>query len=183
MEVSKMKLYYLTVLSKNLKSLTSFFKFLYKFFKVLDISAVKKYLRRKNTKQVFTILKSPHVNKTAQEQFESRKYRKNIIVYPLNSPADKVKLLLFFKKLKNSCFSGIKLNLSYIKIDRNVLLSNHKMKINSSDEFYCSFKNVCLHEARKNKIRAYHKRRAIRYEDAASFCTYLDIVGELKFFE
>jgi hypothetical protein len=65
------------------------------------IKSVPKQQKRK----FVTILKSPHINKTAQEQFEFRYYSKEFIVHS-------VKPLTFFliiKKLKNLSFSGLKL--------------------------------------------------------------------------
>jgi hypothetical protein len=66
---------------------------------------VIKYVPKQQKRKFVTILKSPHINKTAQEQFEFRHYSKEFIV-------NSVKPLTFFliiKKLKNLSFSGLKL--------------------------------------------------------------------------
>lgn len=68
------------IYSKNVEVLNSFVN---KFFtkamcKKLKLIILKTTLQKPKTKKVFTALKSPHVNKTSQEQFEYRIYRKQI---------------------------------------------------------------------------------------------------------
>jgi ribosomal protein S10 len=93
---------YFKVSTKDNKILKKFLRFLLK----LNISpVVLKYVPKQQKRKFVTILKSPHINKTAQEQFEFRHYSKEFIV-------NSVKPLTFFliiKKLKNLSFSGLKL--------------------------------------------------------------------------
>jgi ribosomal protein S10 len=93
---------YFKVSSKDDKILKKFLQFLLK----LNTSPVViKYASKQQKRKFVTILKSPHINKTAQEQFEFRHYSKEFIV-------NSVKPLTFFliiKKLKNLSFSGLKL--------------------------------------------------------------------------
>jgi ribosomal protein S10 len=93
---------YFKVSSKDNKILKKFLRFLLK----LDIlPVVVKYIPKQQKRKFITILKSPHINKTAQEQFEFRYYSKEFII-------NSVKPLTFFliiKKLKNLIFSGLKL--------------------------------------------------------------------------
>ncbi len=93
---------YFKVSSKNNQVLKKFLLFLLR----LNISPVllKHFAKQKKQKFV-TILKSPHVNKTAQEQFEFRYYSKEFII-------DSTKPLTFFliiKKIENLSFPGLKL--------------------------------------------------------------------------
>ena len=82
--------------SKNLKSLIFFFNVLKKF-NIND--NIKKLYTKKKIKR-FTILKSPHVNKTAQQHFEYRLYLKKIYVKNFQI----FKLLIILKKIKiNLC--------------------------------------------------------------------------------
>lgn len=83
----------LTITSKNKKSLKNFFELLDKNFKT-KFNIILKYSRKANEKTFLTILKSPHVNKTAQEQFESRYFSKQINAYA----PDNSKMLFFFEK-------------------------------------------------------------------------------------
>ncbi len=93
---------YFKISSKDNKVLKKFLLFLLK----LNMSPVViKSVPKQQKRKFVTILKSPHINKTAQEQFEFRYYSKEFIVHS-------VKPLTFFliiKKLKNLSFSGLKL--------------------------------------------------------------------------
>ena len=73
-------LFYLYINTKNCQSLKKFSKTFFKFFFYNSIKKLKYYpLMRKRTR--FSILKSPHVNKTSQEQFEFRKSYRKIKLY------------------------------------------------------------------------------------------------------
>lgn len=93
---------YFKVSSKDNKILKKLLRFLLK----LEMSPVViKHVPKQQKRKFVTVLKSPHINKTAQEQFEFRYYTKEFIV-------NSIKPLTFFliiKKLKNLSFSGLKL--------------------------------------------------------------------------
>ena len=73
-------LFYLYINTKNCQSLKKFSKTFFNFFFYNSIKKLKYYpLMRKRTR--FSILKSPHVNKTSQEQFEFRKSYRKIKLY------------------------------------------------------------------------------------------------------
>nr|YP_009485545.1 ribosomal protein S10 [Nitzschia alba]AVR57609.1 ribosomal protein S10 [Nitzschia alba] len=94
--------FYFKVSSKDSQVLEKFFQFLLK----LETSPTMiKCFSKQKSRKFITILKSPHVNKTAQEQFEFRFYSREFLV-------DSFKPLTFFlviKKIKNLSFPGIKL--------------------------------------------------------------------------
>jgi ribosomal protein S10 len=96
--------FYLKVSSKNKKVLQNFVTFLSK---LEESPIVLKYVSKRNTQKFITILKSPHVNKTAQEQFEFRFYRKQFLI----SSAQPLMFFLKLKKIKNSSFPGIHLEI------------------------------------------------------------------------
>nr|QYB22911.1 ribosomal protein S10 [Nitzschia ovalis] len=84
---------------KTLKKFTHFFQ-------RLNFLPVSLKLFSKQKKQKFvTVLKSPHVNKTAQEQFEYRFYSKDFLVRSFKP----LTFFLLLKKLKNQSFPGINL--------------------------------------------------------------------------
>lgn len=90
------------VSSKDSQTLKKFFKFLQK---LKSSSIVFKHFSNQNKRKFITVLKSPHVNKTAQEQFEFRYYSKELLV-------DSLKPLTFFlaiKKIQNLSFPNLKL--------------------------------------------------------------------------
>lgn len=94
--------FYLKISCKDKRILKKFLRFFTKIrFLPLFLKSFSKYEKRK----VITVLKSPHVNKTAQEQFEYRLYSKDFLIQSF-------KPLTFFvllKKLKNLSFPGLNL--------------------------------------------------------------------------
>jgi len=93
---------------KTLKKFTHFFQ-------RLDFLPISLKLFSKQKKQKFvTVLKSPHVNKTAQEQFEYRFYSKDFLVRSFKP----LTLFLLLKKLKNQSFLGINLKVEGL-FDKN----------------------------------------------------------------
>jgi Ribosomal protein S10p/S20e len=64
-----------------------------------------KIIPRFNKKDFLTVLKSPHVNKTAQEQFEYRTYKKCVIIRTFKP----LFFLLLIKMLQGSSFPSVTL--------------------------------------------------------------------------
>jgi hypothetical protein len=125
-----MKHYQLTIISKNKKSAENCFLF---FSNNISENIIKKYFQKKKKKNVLTILKSPHVNKKAQEQFESKFFSKQISIYSSNSS----QFLLFLKKIKIYLFPDVKIKVKFIlnknlseKAKTNILNpSNFKLNV------------------------------------------------------
>lgn len=94
--------FHFKVSSKDGQVLKKFLRFLHK----LKISTtVLKHFSKQKKRKFITVLKSPHVNKTAQEQFEFKYHSKEFLV-------DSLKPLTFFltiKKIQNFSFPGLKL--------------------------------------------------------------------------
>lgn len=96
--------FHIKVFSKDNLVLKRFFLFLQR----LNISLiVLKSFSKKKKRKFISILKSPHVNKTAQEQFEFRYYNKEFLI-DLYKP---LTFFLFIKKIKNLSFSNLKLEI------------------------------------------------------------------------
>lgn len=100
--------YHITIISKNKNSIKNFFKFFNQILK--NLNKIKKYLKKKHKIKILTILKSPHVNKTAQEQFETRFYLSQITIY--YSPKN-LQLLIFLKKIKVYLFPDLKIKIKF----------------------------------------------------------------------
>ena len=100
------------IYSKNYKSLKNFLFFLNdeNLLKKLKICLLKNKTNRPIKKKVITVLKSPHVNKTAQEKFEYRIYKKKIKCFTPQI----LLLLIFLKKLRFNIFSDINFKLNLI---------------------------------------------------------------------
>jgi ribosomal protein S10 len=83
--------------SKNKKSLDYFFFFFSCLFQK-NLSVIKSYVKIKKKRKVLTLLKSPHVNKSAQEQFEIRVFSKQINLSVLKD----FQFLYLLKLIKNA---------------------------------------------------------------------------------
>lgn len=130
--------FYLKVSSKDNKVLKKFCQFLLK----LETSPLTlKHFSRQNKQKFITILKSPHVNKTAQEQFEFRLFSRKFLI----DSCKPLTFLIVLKKIKNISFPGIKLEVkglvnkskkhaSFLNIidPDNIVLQNHYSKNNDA---------------------------------------------------
>ena len=84
--------------SKNLKSIKKFLKFFDKVSMDFKLLSFKKTFNKLTKKKIITVLKSPHVNKSAQEQFEFSIYRCQINIFSYKT----LLLLMFLKYLKTT---------------------------------------------------------------------------------
>ena len=100
-----MKHYKLIISSKNRSSLYLFIKLFYK--KVEKFSVLRKYFATNSRRKFFTILKSPHVNKVGQEQFQTNTYSKTLNF----SVSESLKFLVLLKVIKTNLFLDVKLKL------------------------------------------------------------------------
>ena len=115
----------LRVTSKNKQSIKNF---LYFFFEKNLINIILNKFNKKNKIKKFTILKAPHVNKTAQEQFEYR-----LIVNKVNWYVFKtLKFLILIKNIQNNLFSDIKIEINIICCNINKKI---KTKLFSPDKY------------------------------------------------
>ena len=124
--------------SKNKKS--NYYLYLLIFGYIENI--LKKINQNKNSKTKFSVLKSPHVHKTSQEQVEENYYKKRILFVLFNN----IKLLIVFKKLFGCTFQDFAINYSFISTtnskivmcDMKFLNLNYKLnkiKLNSLSNY------------------------------------------------
>jgi len=126
--------FYLKISCKDKNILKKFTRFLQK----VNFGPVSLKSFPKHKKQKFvTVLKSPHVNKTAQEQFEYRFYSKNFLIRSFKP----LTFFLLLKKLKNQSFLGINLKVQGLFEKKN--LNKYTLRIITPD-------NILL---KKNKIK------------------------------
>ena len=122
------------ITSKNQNSLKKFiknFKVLSKN-KKLNLNRLLQFYQNKQRNKIFTILTSPHVNKKAQEQFESKSYSKNIKIKSFQI----LKLLIL---LKNSyLYTDVNIKIKFILKNNNYFdnLENFKYVRNNSISAY-----------------------------------------------
>lgn len=117
----------LIIKSKNRKSIFYFLHVINKFNKNKKVKITPKFFKTKR----FTVLKSPHVNKTAQEQFESNLFSINVRI----NSSDILKFLILIKNVQNRFCYDIYIktifNTKNQKIKKNFF--NYKPKILLSD--------------------------------------------------
>ena len=101
----KLSNFLFTISSKNKKSINNFLFFFFKHIKTHK--NLSKFFPIKKTTQKITILKSPHVNKTAQEQFESKKFSEKILLNSENMTFS----IIIIKNLLNKIFHDLKITI------------------------------------------------------------------------
>jgi len=117
----------ITISSKDRKLLKKILKMFSKFnFFFINFRTISKH----RSKKFLSILKSPHVNKTAQEQYEYRIYSYKCSVQVL----DLYHFLVFFKKLSADVFLDVSFTLTAVQSmkcsnfsffpSRKILISN-----------------------------------------------------------
>ena len=100
-----MKTFNITITSKNKNSINNFFSIL----KTNKCNDLKKYFQKKTKHKRMSILKSPHVNKTAQEQFEKIIFNKQFTLQTIKN----LKFYIFLKRLNFELFPDINFKLKY----------------------------------------------------------------------
>ena len=99
----------LSIYSKNLISLTTFLKFLYKLKtnKILGLKFYTTQSQKKKRKSFFSVLQSPHVNKKSQEQFEYSLRCKTLKIYvPCLT-----RFLVILKRIQTTLFSDVRIEI------------------------------------------------------------------------
>lgn len=142
----------LTFTSKNLKSFKKFLIFLNFLLLKIKVKTQLNFVKKK--KSAFSILKSPHVNKKAQDQFLYIKYSKN---YNLCTTHYK-KLFILIKKLNFRLFSDVKIKIR-INLNENYNKYTHLKVFNPSN-----YKLNVFHKILKLKLIKNFKKKKIKYK-------------------
>jgi ribosomal protein S10 len=116
--------FYIKISSKSSESLKTYVMFLTK---IKKLKITIKQSPKKELKKVITILKSPHVDKSAQEQFESRVYTKQLVI----NSSKYFKVLSFLKRVHNNIFPSVNIEIQGLFEKRNN--SKHLFKIVDPD--------------------------------------------------
>lgn len=100
------KTFNVTITSKNKISISNFFLF---FNSVVfgSLIALMRYFQKNVEKKKLSVLTSPHVNKSAQEQFECRLFKKQLLINTIKT----FRHLIFLKKLNYNIFSDVNIKL------------------------------------------------------------------------
>ena len=118
----------LTITSKNKKTLLIFANFLKKFLK----NSFKKIKFNKTLTVKTTLLKSPHVHKTAQEHFQYKNYKKTILLRYLNL----FQITIFLKKLSTCIFYDAKIKTHYFSQPKITILNLKNFYFNLKKHYF-----------------------------------------------
>lgn len=142
--------------SKNYNSIIKFLRFFSQknFLKKLNIVLVTRTLQTKKQKKIFTVLKSPHVNKIAQESFNYQIYTKQFQVYSYQATL----FLLILKKIKYYLFPDINFKIS-ITTQTHQFTRKLKNSVNP-DNFLLFNNNLSL----KNYIKLFNNYGRLNLE-------------------
>nr|YP_010119693.1 ribosomal protein S10 [Pseudo-nitzschia cuspidata]QRC12185.1 ribosomal protein S10 [Pseudo-nitzschia cuspidata] len=135
--------FYLKVSCKDKRILE---KFIRVFTKIKSLPIFIKPFPKHEKRKFITILKSPHVNKTAQEQFEYRFFSKHFLVF---SPKSQTFFLLL-KRLKTLSFSGIKLEVKGV-VEKN-MTNKYLLKLINPDNIILQKPYTIHKNFKKDKI-------------------------------
>jgi ribosomal protein S10 len=167
-----MKTCNLIISSKKLSTLNTFTT-LFSCFCILNFSYYNKKIIRKKKQKVFTLLKSPHVNKKAQEQFGIQYFSKKI-----NLNINTIfRFLIFLKKLKMYSFAKIN-----IKIE--TFISTTKTKSLLKIFNIKNYKNLKYRKKKDNKMYLRKlKKKLILKEKNQNLIKIFDFYGNIKKYE
>lgn len=106
----------LSICSKNRNSLTNFLKFFYRLEKnkLLNTQSFIVQSQKKNKRFFFSVLKSPHVNKKSQDQFEWLVYKKNLKVKVLKL----AQFLTICKQINAQVFHDIDFKIKFLAVNK-----------------------------------------------------------------
>jgi ribosomal protein S10 len=154
-----------TICSKNKQSLIKFLFFLINNTKTNFI--IYKYFKREEKKKIISVLKSPHVNKKAQDQFEFKYYVSQFILLFYNSP----KCLINLKKIKNLLFSDLEIRTTFV-------LTQGFLKTKIFDPRNYTLKNCNCEGNFKNKNYKLKIMRKVK-----NYLKIFDCYGELNLYK
>ena len=164
--------FYLKISCKDKRILKKFVQFLNKinFFPLF----LKSFPKNKKRKFV-TVLKSPHVNKTAQEQFEFRLYSKHLLIYSFKP----LTFLLLLKQLKSLSFTGLNLEVKSF-VEKNKM-SKYTLETVNPDNITLnnSAKNLHLSKQYSKNLKQATKTYNSNFSLCRKYIQFFDLYGEI----
>jgi len=135
-----------------------------------NVNGFLSYSQQRQKRKVFTTLKSPHVNKTAQEQIEYRLFSKRINIFSFQI----LKFLVLIKKIQMKLCSDVEIQINFILNNR--IVKKTKLASLNPDNYKTNFflfykKN----NSRSNVHQNLHRKQLL------SYLKLLDVYGELSF--
>lgn len=163
--------FYLKVSCKDKKILEKFTRV---FIKLKSLPIFVKSFPKHEKRKFVTVLKSPHVNKTAQEQFEYRFFSKHFLVFSMKPQI----FFLLLKRLKNFSFSGIKLEVKGV-FEKNVT-NKYVLKLVNPDNIVLQKQYLNQKSFRKEKSNNKGFKVAVNNLDLSKkYIQLFDSYGEI----
>ena len=144
--------YTIKLYAKNKKTIDNFLKFFKRSQNTIkNFPIALNFKRKKKRKNIVTILKSPHVNKKAQTQFQRITYTTIGKYFSWGK-----KSMVYLKKFKNNLFPGLK-----IKIEKTFCVKNAP-RITFNNKILLIKKTTALpFSLKKKQILTFENRKAI----------------------
>ena len=164
--------YRVTIFSKNKNSLTNFFKFFNKeLLSVASYNMILSQTQKKKTCKTISVLKSPHVNKTAQVHYSYNLFSKQIFIFS----SKPMKSFLFFKKIQSRLFPDVKMEVKlFVKQKHTNKLSSKFLNPSNFVIYFINF-NCNNQNFRRMKLKKQQQRSYILF--------YYKILNYLKIFD
>lgn len=172
-----MKTFNVTITSRNKTSIYYFFLFFNSVI-LCSLTALITYFQKKVDKKKLTVLTSPHVNKRAQEQFERKLFKKQLLINTTKT----FKYLIFLKKLNYNVFSDISIKLKCIINNKDV----QQLGLKTFSPNCCKFKQFYSFKVSffywKSRRKIYEKNtvflRLFSLQKTIRLAKFLDLYGE-----
>jgi len=162
--------FYLKISCKDKRILK---KFLRSFTKIKSLPFSVKSFSKQEKRKFVTVLKSPHVNKTAQEQFEYRLYSRHFLIHSLKP----FTFFLLLKKLKNLSFPGLDLQVKGV-LKKNKLSKQVLQFVDPDNIVLKSTNSLHLKKISFRKVK-YQKNDNFEFEFCKKYLQLFDLYGEI----
>lgn len=169
-----MKIFNIIAISKIKKSLNEFASFMNKNLRV-NFNLVNKNLNKKNKKKVITLLKSPHVNKNAQEQFEIEQFGLSLNVKTIKP----FNFLMFLKKIKVSTFPAVKIKVKNLNINNRRKITDKK-NLNLNNYYIKTYAVLCKELI---KLTADSKRKELYLDTIKKITTCKEKMDSSRYYK
>ena len=133
------------------------------------VNGLLNYSQQKQKRKVFTTLKSPHVNKTAQEQIEYRLFSKHIKLISFQI----LKFLILIKKIQMKLCPDIKIQIKFV-LNNKIIIKTKLISLNPDNYKTNSF-------SFNKDISFLKKKQKHNKKQILSYLKLFDIYGELSF--
>ena len=148
--------YRIKIYSKKKESLKHFLKFIKQ---LQNYQIISNFIRKKKKLKKITVLKSPHVNKKAQEQFQFVTYFNEFTYFTW----DKKKGTLFLKKIKDNVFPGVNISIEQLQSINKKVLTIKSILLNPL-KFTETKINFPLKRSQRNK-KLFSEKRALQKKE------------------